>query len=584
VCTILVVLSIVVVFSYFWIFPSTNYASIVDHSCHKTNQDHDWRGYSGEHNYPSEYIEHSSSESAHDDDDEYSYLHYPKRVRERWGEAFQPQSRLQHATYGSGVLGGGVGGTDRPNPRYISNYVSKQEPHESFPNNKRLTDWAWLWGQWVDHNIVSTRSCEPPENMYVDMTGDPVYDPHGNDTSSQRMHMTRSNYTIDHYGVRQQVNSHTPFMDACAVYGVGDRVHHLRKYEGGLLKTTDGHATGGDGPMPPFNTAGLPNDPHPGPNLYLLGDLRANEHPALTAVHTLWVREHNWWARHYHEQYPTWSDDKLFENARARVIGEIVAITYNEWLPALLGVRVLDTESCFDVHADPRIDNEFAAAAFRFGHSMVNDHIYEHDTHTGQQVGEHKLLDLFFHNEWLYNGSMNVGKLLLGAAKHMAQDVDPRIVDSMRNARLSHDNSPFDLVTFNIMRGRDHGLPPYTILRWLMGGSTVHSWYDITHDEEIVQRLKHVYGDEGWNKLDAYVGLVAEEHYPGSALGYTAHHIVLQQFKRLLLGDHFAYLWNDHFTKDVTQIHGTRLKDVILRNTNVKSEHMQDNVFFFPYH
>ena len=42
----------------------------------------------------------------------------------------------------------------RPNPRTISNTLHAQAG--SVPNDRRLTDWAFQWGQWITHDLDLT--------------------------------------------------------------------------------------------------------------------------------------------------------------------------------------------------------------------------------------------------------------------------------------------------------------------------------------------------------------------------------------------------------------------------------------------
>ena len=132
---------------------------------------------------------------------------------------------------------------------------------------------------------------------------------------------------------------------------------------------------------------------------YFVGDNRVNEQPGLTVYHTVWVREHNRLAKQLAYLIPHWDDERLYQEARRIVIAENQHVTYNEWLPQVLGtdymaeldilpvtysynnnydpkvIRVSKVISVFIVfiiiQVNPAILNSFAAAAFRFGHSLI---------------------------------------------------------------------------------------------------------------------------------------------------------------------------------------------------------------------
>lgn len=70
------------------------------------------------------------------------------------------------------------------------------------------------------------------------------------------------------------------------------------------------------------------------------GDFRAQENPQLAITHTLLMREHNRLARGLQVINPQWDDEILFQEARRIVIAQIQHITYNEYLPAFLGIPI----------------------------------------------------------------------------------------------------------------------------------------------------------------------------------------------------------------------------------------------------
>ena len=59
-------------------------------------------------------------------------------------------------------------------------------------------------------------------------------------------------------------------------------------------------------------------------------------------MHTLWLREHNRVANALYAKYGVKKTDEFyFQEARRIVIAELQNITYNEFLPVIIGIRKL---------------------------------------------------------------------------------------------------------------------------------------------------------------------------------------------------------------------------------------------------
>merc|ERR1712029_1131840 len=114
---------------------------------------------------------------------------------------------------------------------------------------------------------------------------------------------------------------------------------------------------------------------------FFAGDFRVNEQLNLIVLHTLFMREHNRIATQLASINPSWSDDKIYQEARRINVAEYQHIVFKEWLPIIIGNNFMKSYGLFPLSSgfssdysdsfDPRINNEFAAAAFRFGHSMI---------------------------------------------------------------------------------------------------------------------------------------------------------------------------------------------------------------------
>jgi len=486
------------------------------------------------------------------------------------GAAFSQLVRTMSASYSDGVLA--LAGADRPSARAVSNAVNAQD--DLVPNPDGASDFLWQWGQFVDHDIDLTDGADPPEPANIAVpAGDLFFDP--DDTGTQVIPFNRSVYDSSSgtsaNNPRQQINEITAWLDASNVYGSDEeRASALRTNDGtGKLKTSAGN-------LPPFNTAGLPNAGGPSDTLFLAGDVRANEQVGLTAMHTLFVREHNRIANRLAREHPDWEGDRIYERARAIVGAQIQFITYNEFLPALLGRNALSSYDGYRPDVNAGITNEFSGAAYRLGHSMLSPVLLRLNA-DGNVIaaGNLELRDAFFAPQRIINEG-NIAPVLRGLANQVCQRIDTKIVDDVRNFLFGEPGEGgFDLAALNIQRGRDHGLPGYNDAREALGLGRVRDFSGVTSDREIQERLASVY--ESVDDIDMWVGGLAEDPVQGSQLGELFHTMVKRQFEALRDGDRFWYERNLS-RDDRRDVENTRLSDIIRRNTSIGNE-LQDDVF-----
>ena len=310
---------------------------------------------------------------------------------------------------------------------------------------------------------------------------------------------------------------------------------------------------------------------------FVAGDVRAAEHPGLSALHILFVREHNRICDRLKREGIS-GDEETYQRARKEVGALIQTITYQEFLPAL-GVK-LDPFRRYNPNVRPDITNIFATAAYRFGHSLVADEILLKDNHCEDvDEGHVELLEVFFNTATVQELGLN--PILKGLASHKQYEMDLKVNSVLRDMLFGDTNSPalfgLDLASLNIQRGRDHGLPDYNKVRRYYTGSTARTFADITLVDSTLTRLRHLYGNV--NDMDLWVGLLAEDQLPNKSVGKTLHAILKAQFENLRDGDFYSYL-NDPFLGNRVRnvVKSTLFSDIIKRNTDITN--LQANVFF----
>ena len=485
------------------------------------------------------------------------------------GTAHSPFRRIVAADYADGV--DDPAGAQRPSAREVSNAVSSQS--EPMLNDRAMSDLVWQWGQFIDHDIdLTAEGADEPFAIEVPM-GDPFFDPQR--TGQQVIDLMRSDVAedtgVDADNCAEQLNEISSFIDGSMIYGSDvERAEALRSFQGGRLRTSVGD-------LLPFNSEGFDNAGGAGDTLFLAGDVRANEQVGLTAMHTLWVREHNRIADAIAAKDSSLCDEAVFQLAREIVIGQLQAITFNEYLPTLLGGDAIAAYEGYDQNVDPSISNLFATAAFRYGHTTLSGELPRVDSAGNEiEAGHLSLRDAFFNPDAI--GEQGIDSILMGMAGNVSQEIDTRLVDDVRNFLFGPPGSGgFDLASLNIQRGRDHGLPDYNSVRKQLGLTTAESFADITSQPELQAQLQEVYGNV--DDVDVWVGALAEDHVHGGSVGELTRTVLVDQFTALRDGDRFWYQRN-FVGEQLREIDGTRLSDVIERNTTAAK--VQDNVFIVP--
>ena len=476
---------------------------------------------------------------------------------------------------------------DVPNPREISNSLCHED--QSYPDSQGLSDYNWLWGQFITHDIdhTTTQDGRTPDQDQPDTAYIPISEndewmgfPGGLQMRFFRSLVANGTGDGDPLNQREHPNTITTWIDGSVVYGSdAARADWLRENRGGRMKVSDYEE--GD-LLPQANYAEDPTTPGMSfagfnfSNSFVAGDGRANEHVALLSMHTLFVREHNRLAGEILDRNPDWSDEQIYQYARHINIGLIESITYNEFLPSL-GIELDDYEG-YNSTIDPSISNEFATVAFRMGHSQIGSTMFRlNETRMPSAQGHLTLREGFFDVSPITEGG-GIAPILRGLAYNVQPENDLMYVDDLRNQMFGPPGAGgMDLCAIDTQRGRDHGIPDFNTVREAFGLARYTNWSDFTSDNATIEALNSTYPDV--DSVDAFIGMLAEDHIENSALGETMHVIIKEQFERLRDGDRLYYGSEFSELADIQeQIDSTTLADIILRNTEI--ERIQCNVFF----
>uniref|UniRef100_A0A8L0DQF5 Peroxidasin n=1 Tax=Oncorhynchus mykiss TaxID=8022 RepID=A0A8L0DQF5_ONCMY len=496
-----------------------------------------------------------------------------------WGASLTAFQRLLKSVYDNGFnLPHGASsrhhnGHALPLPRLVSTTMIGTE---TITPDDHYTHMLMQWGQFLDHDLDSTVAALS-QSRFSDgqlctnvCTNDPPCfpiqfppgDPRQARSGARCMFFVRSSpvcgsgmtsLLMNSVFPREQINQLTSYIDASNVYGSSrhesEEVRDLASQRG-LLR--QGIVQRSGKPLLPFAT-GPPTECMRDENespipCFLAGDHRANEQLGLTAMHTVWFREHNRIATELLRLNPHWDGDTIYHEARKIVGAQMQHITYNHWLPKIMGDagrKLIGDYHGYNPNINAGILNAFATAAFRFGHTLINPILYRLDEHFQPIPQGHISLHRAFFSPFRIVNEGGIDPLLrglFGVAGKMR--VSTQLLNTELTERLfsmAH-SVALDLAAMNIQRGRDHGIPPYNDYRTFCNLTSAQSFDDLRNEiqnPQVREKLQRLYGTP--LNIDLFPALMAEDLVPGSRLGPTLMCLLAAQFKRLRDGDRFWY-------------------------------------------
>ncbi|XP_066967966.1 peroxidase mlt-7-like isoform X2 [Macrobrachium rosenbergii] len=515
-----------------------------------------------------------------------------------WGAAFRPYRRDLRAEYDDGVstFRRSVENVDLPSARLVSTTINRIRSEGS----RSLSILHMSFGQFLDHDFVATplaqvtsiygggpvKCCDNfffvhPDCAPISIPSDDEFYKRFGETC---MEFVRSApiQPFCRFFPREQSSQQSAYLDGSVIYGVQPfQTMELRNFTCGLLKgqvTEDGQTllprelNLNDG----CNTGSMVGE---GKFCFKAGDGRANEQVLLTFFQTLFAREHNRIAKILCKCHADWDDEMIFQETRKIIWALLQQVTYNEFLPTVIGPTLMTSSKLFPLKGDQQTDdydpyinaaiaNNFATAAYRFGHSLIADNLLYVTRHGSTSP---KALSTQFFNPFELYRRDAVCDIARGGLNLPEDNMDPYFTLEVAG-KLFRGPHPFglDLLALNIQRGRDHGLPPYNRWRVFCGLPSASSFSDLSKDmtQDRIDALQRVYLSV--EDIDLYAGGVSENPIPGGILGHTFTCLIHNQFFRLKYGDRYWFEYKNSpgafSPAQMEQLHNATLAMIMCNN------------------
>lgn len=376
------------------------------------------------------------------------------------------------------------------------------------------------------------------------------------------MEMPRSRTDNCDLKPRQIINSVTSYFDCSHIYGADNATaKSLRSFKDGKLLSQ--FVNGSE--FPPSVKTGCSKCVTSKAVHCFKGDSRINQQPWLTSLHVLFLREHNRIAAILKSLNPKWDDEKLFQTSRKIIIAIHQYITYQQWLPYVVGEKMMQNKHLYvrddgyhsndyDSTIDPSLILSFNTGCFRNFHTMIRSEIPLFSSPTKQESTTPL-------SKWYLNPDLVVSsfeKILLGISSGQQQKADNHY-SAETTEKLFRFCNPFgnDLSALDIQRSKDHGTPTYNSARQYCGIEKAYYFKDFAPliSPTNAQKIREIY--EFPDDVPLKVGAALEELEIGALAGRTCNCLLAEQFRILKFGDRYF------FTEKANGFTPAQLKEIL---------------------
>jgi len=330
---------------------------------------------------------------------------------------------------------------------------------------------------------------------------------------------------------------------------------------------------------------------------------------------TLFAREHNAICDQLAAEYPSWSDEQLFQRARLILAALIAKLHTVEWTPAIIahptsklalngnwwGVggqalhpllsRLFADNDLIrgipgtptDQHAAPYSLTEEFVAVYRMHPLIRDDYRFRRtaddatiedrsfdqitDRRGNEVLNNVPLEDLLYSFGTLYPGALQLHNY-------------PRLLQHFTRP----DGKIADLAAIDVMRMRELGVPRYTLFRDLLHLRPIRSFEELSPAQpDWARQMREVY-DGRLDRLDLMIGMFAEPKPTGFGFSDTAFRIFILMASRRLKSDRFFgpdYTPETYTPLGIQWIEQTTMGDVLRRHAPALGNALRgvDNAF-----